>query len=192
MAFAERVTAPMTVAEFFEWDGDGEPYRHQLIDGVPVAMTRPRPNHGRIAANLASALISSLRSIDSPCGVFMTPGVVPHIRSTTNLRVPDIAVSCSDRGDTADLHEPVMIAEVLSPSNRAETWEAIRNYLTIPSVQTILIVESVHAGISVLQRDAAGAWPREPAPVPLDGEIALEALGVTLMSADVYRGVPLT
>jgi hypothetical protein len=53
----------------------------------------------------------------------VTPGVVPHVQSSHNMRVPDLAVTCSDyETEEAELTDPVLIVEILSPSNQAETW----------------------------------------------------------------------
>ena len=41
-----------------------------------------------------------------------------------------------------DVTNPVLIVEVLSPSNRAETWLNVWSYTTIPSLSEILILSS--------------------------------------------------
>jgi len=55
----------MTVAEFLAWD-DGTDTRHELIDGVPVAMAPPASFHGTIAVNVAVAIDRRLEG-RAPC-----------------------------------------------------------------------------------------------------------------------------
>jgi Uma2 family endonuclease len=57
---------------------------------------------------------------------------------------------------------PVLIIEILSPSNWPETWTNVWAYTTIPSVREILIVHSTKIGVELLRRDAAGHWPEHP------------------------------
>jgi len=60
-----------------------------------------------------------------------------------NMRVPDIAVNCvpDERGQRA-LPDPILIIEILSPSNERETRENVWAYATIPSLREILLVRS--------------------------------------------------
>src|SRR5690348_12021605 len=57
----------MTAAEFLAWDL-GQPGRHELVDGVPSAMTGARQRHDRVVVNLLAALHRQLRG--GPCRAF--------------------------------------------------------------------------------------------------------------------------
>ena len=57
------------------------------------------------------------------------------------------------------LTDPVLVVEILSPSNAAETWSNIWTYTTIPSVREILVVRSATIGAEVLRRNADDTWP---------------------------------
>jgi Uma2 family endonuclease len=60
-----------------------------------------------------------------------------------NVRVPDLAVTCEALGpDDLLLREPVVLIEILSPSNIRDTWAAVVRYMTIASVQEILVLHS--------------------------------------------------
>ena len=106
MNTAVRRKAPhhMTVDEFIAWVGDG---RWELVDGEPRAMAPASATHGIIQANTAYTLIRHLREAASPCRVVTEPGIVPRVRSRSNMRVPDVAVTCAnvDAGQIA-LPEP--------------------------------------------------------------------------------------
>ncbi len=54
-----------------------------------------------------------------------------------------IAITCAPSGpEDRLLHEPLILVEILSPSNRAETWANVWSYVTIPSVQEILVLHT--------------------------------------------------
>lgn len=105
----------MTVDEFIAWAGDD---RWQLVDGEPRAMVPASATHGIIQANVGFTFIRHLRDAGSPCRTVTEPAIVPRVRSRSNMRVPDVAVTCSDvnAGQIA-LPEPLLIVEILSPTN---------------------------------------------------------------------------
>ena len=177
----------MTVEEFLKWDAPG-PYYWQLIDGVPDAMAPPGRVHARIQSELSRLVDNHLVETGRPCHAFVTPGVKPRAQSSRNMRVPDVAVSCTpDDGGDRELKDPILIIEILSPSNHARTWANVWTYETIPSVQEILIVQSESMGIDLLRRGPDGAWPTDPETI-LEGPFTLTSIGLTLTITDLYRG----
>jgi Uma2 family endonuclease len=93
----------------------------------------------------------------------MFPATVPRALAAINCRIPDLAVTSSPiKADQATLTDPVLIVEILSPSNRAETWSNVWTYTTMPSVQEILVIRSTDIGADLLRRGADGAWPDGP------------------------------
>ena len=124
MSTALRHAAPhhMTVDEFLDW-ASGTPGKWQLVDGEPRAMAPAGATHGIIQAHFAYALTRHLIDGRSPCVVVTEPAVVPQIRAHSNLRVPDLAVTCTPvEAGQLPVPEPVLLVEILSPSNRSETW----------------------------------------------------------------------
>ena len=177
----------MTVEEFLKWDAPG-PYYWQLIDGVPVAMAPPGGTHGTVQGELGRLIGNHLRAAGSSCRVVVTPGVIPRFHAARNMRVPDIGVTCApDRRDDHALRDPILLIEILSPSNYQETWANIWTYQTIPSVQEILIVQSESIGIDLLRRGPDGVWPPDPETI-LEGRFMLTSIGLTLTITDLYRG----
>ena len=113
----------------------------------------------------------------------MAPGVVPRVQSRTNFRVPDLSVACpSDRGE----ERPVLLVEILSPSNSAETWSNVWTYLTIPSVLEVLVLRSDSVGADLLRRAPDGTWPERQEAIEA-GELVLESIGFRTPLAEVYR-----
>jgi Uma2 family endonuclease len=179
----------MTVAEFLAWNpGDGR--RWQLVDGEPHAMAPANTAHGRLQAELARVIGNHFIASSMPCEVFTNSGVVPATMSAHNMRISDLAVSCSP-SDAAQafLADPVLIVEILSPSNRAETWANIWAYTTIPSVQEILILRADAVAADLLRRLRDGSWPDQASQV--DAELLLESIGLRITMAELYARTPL-
>jgi len=187
MVLAWNIPDLMTVAEFLEWDSPGG-YLWQLIDGVPVAMAPPVPLHGAIHGETTRLIGNHLVEHGSPCSVITTPGVIPPFQSDRNFMVPDLAVTCATTDMTGKaLHEPVLLIEILSPSNHAETWRNVWAYMTIPSLREILVIRTASVGVDLLRRGDDGGWPERPLAIAT-GAFTLSSIGLSLPVAALYRG----
>lgn len=177
----------MSVREFLAWDAPAGPL-WQRVDGEPRAMAPGSRTHGRIQSKLSSLIDVHLTARGGRCTVITTPGVVPRVRSDSNFRVPDLAVTCSGyEREEATLADPVLLIEILSPINRAETWTNVWAYTTIPSVQEILIVHSTTIRAELLRRDAAGNWPERTLTIE-DGILEMRSIDFRIDLAAVYPG----
>ena len=180
----------MSADEFLAWNPGGEA-TWQLVEGVPQAMALPSTIHGAILNRLAQVIANHLDARNSPCAAIIKPGVVSHINASHNLRVPDLAVTCTGLEDRqSTLTDPVLTAEILSPSNQAETWGNVSAYTTIASVREILVLRSVFVGAELLRRQPDGTWPREPEPIR-QGDLVLESIGLLTPLMNLYRRTPL-
>ena len=186
MSAIAKVPVRMTVAEFLAWDaGDGRLW--QLVDGEPQAMAPANRTHGALQAELCSLIRNHLSERSSSCGVLVTPGVVPRVQAEHNVRIPDLAVTCSDyESEEPVISDPVLIVEILSPSNAAETWANVWAYTTIPSVREIVVLRTVSIGAELLRRRADGSWPRTPEAIEA-GKLVLESIGFKAPLAALYR-----
>jgi Uma2 family endonuclease len=111
--------------------------------------------------------------------------------SDYNVRVPDLAVTCAPyQNEEAVLTDPVLLIEILSPSNQAKTWTNIWTYTSIPSVQEILVLRADRIGAELLRRSPQGEWPAHP--VAVSGELMLESIGFRANLTELYRGRRLT
>ncbi len=186
MTAALKIPVRMTVAEFLAWNPPGG-QTWQLVDGEPQAMAPANRTHGAIQGEIASLIRNHLRDKESACSLIVTPGVIPHVQSDTNMRVPDLGVTCSDyQSEETALTDPILLIEILSPSNQAETWANVWAYTTIPSVQEILVVKAASVGVELLRRSVDGAWPKRPIAVE-HGELVLNSIGLRVMLAELYR-----
>jgi Uma2 family endonuclease len=101
-----------------------------------------------------------------------------------------LAVTCAPyQTEEAVLTDPVLLIEILSPSNQAKTWTNIWAYTSIPSVQEILVLRADRIGAELLRRSPQGEWPARPAVV---GELMLESIGFRVNLTELYRGTRLT
>jgi Uma2 family endonuclease len=190
VAQPELVLPRMTVSEFLDWPGDGNGATFQLVDGEVRAMAPAGITHGLIQASLARLLGNHLNG--SGCRVVVAPGVIPRVRASANIRVPDLAVTCAtvETGQRA-LTDPVLIIEILSPSNEAETRENVWAYTTIPSLREILLVRSTEIAAELLRRQADGGWPAQPQMIGPTEAIALDSIGFGCALEEIYLETPL-
>ena len=186
MSTALNVPALMTLEEFLTWDAPG-PGLWQLIDGVPLAMALAGWTHGIIQSTVASLILNHLDEIGGPCVMMTNPGIIPAFRTNRNYFIPDAAVTCSESDiGVPGIRHPILVIEILSPSNHAETWRNIRAYMLMPSVREILVIRSDFVSIDLLRRDAEGAWPDDVATVT-EGAFTLTSLDLTMAVGALYR-----
>jgi len=182
--------ASMTVAEFLDWPGDGTSTKYQLVDGEIHAMAPASARHGRIQARISRLLGAHLD--DGPCQLLVAPGVVPRARSDANLRVPDLGVTCEpDELAQHTLVDPILLIQILSPSNERETRRNVWAYATIPTVREILLVESTRVAAELLRRQPDGSWPPDPQVLGPGDQLELTSIDFTCGLKDFYRGTRL-
>jgi Uma2 family endonuclease len=143
--------APMTIDEFFAWDGGGHVGKLELVEGVVGPL-------------------------------------IPPLGRRINARAPDVVVAAGLAADAPVFENPVLIVEVLSPSNEDDTWETIHTLAGLATLKEILVVRSDRLEAEVYTRDASGAWPRDPVTAGAGGRISLASIGLELPVAEVYAG----
>ena len=183
---ALKAAERMSVAEFLSWTPpDGGLW--QLVDGTPCAMAPANRSHGAIQGELARLLGNHLAEAGSRCSVVVTPGVIPNANAEQNVRIPDLAVTCSRyEVEEATLSEPILLIEILSPSNQVETWINVWSYTTIPSVREILVLQGRSIGAHLLRRRADGTWPDQADRIEA-GDLALESIDFRAPLGSIYR-----
>jgi Uma2 family endonuclease len=178
----------MTVAEFLDWDsGDRTGALWQLRDGEPEMMTPASDPHGSIQARLAQLLGVHLDARGGSCRVVIAPGVIPSHGSEENCLVPDLGITCAPPTGARLMHEPVLLIEILSPTNVSKTRANVRAYRTIQPVTEIVVLRSTAIAAEILRRGANGAWPRQPQIVDATGTLLLDSIGFTAPLRDAYR-----
>jgi Uma2 family endonuclease len=174
-----------------DWPGDGTGRPFQLIDGEPVAMAPASPAHGRLQARLAKLIGNHLDATRPGCEVITAPGVKPQVNHATNVRVSDLVVTCEPHGDRKTVEAPVLIVEILSPSNARESREAARALVSRSSVQEVLLLYSEEIGAEVSRRMADGGWDPEPVWYGAADDLVLESIGFRLPMRELYAGLNL-
>lgn len=190
-----------TEDEYFAFE-DRSPDRWEFLpDGPPNpdgtrlgrirAMSGGTLDHGSIGGNLVTALNIALRGAGiQTCRVFGSDVKIhpPEGRNT----YPDVSVVCGKpalyRKRRDIFTNPILIAEVLSPSTEAYDRNKKReSYQTIPTLQHYLLITADRARVELYTREESG-W-RFEAHEGLEVVITLPALGVTLALADLYESV---
>jgi Uma2 family endonuclease len=133
---------------------------------------------GFLQNELASRIRNHLRDKASGCELVANPGVVARLLSEHNVRIPDLAVTCSPlAAGQATLADPVLLVEILFPSNQAKTWTNVWTYTSIASVREILVLRADRIAAELLRRSPQGEWPERPIAVA-EGDLVLESIDV--------------
>jgi Uma2 family endonuclease len=178
-----RLLALMTVENYLATTGE----RSELVEGIVRAMAPSSPRHGLIAAQAARLLGNHLDAYPQ-CRVLIEPGVQPRVRADINVRIPDLGVTCTPLSpDDKLLRGPLVLIEILSPSNPKDTWANVWAYTTIPSVAEILVLHTTAIGADLLRRDDGGDWPANPLTLGEGDELTLESIGMHVPLAAFYR-----
>jgi Uma2 family endonuclease len=193
VALRNPIPPRMTLDEFLEWDpGDSTGAHYQLIDGEPVAMAPARQHHAAIMTEIAALVRNHLLDRDSPCRILGQPGIVPRISANYNVRIPDLGVTCTPPDNELTVPDPVLLIEILSPSNEAATRSNIWAYTTIPSVREILAIRSTRMEAELLRRGPDGNWPEEPEIVTGHAMLTLASIDYSTALSAFYRTTGLT
>ena len=144
--------------------------------------------HGAIQAELCRRLIANhLAERSSLCGVLANAGVVPRVQAEHYVRIPVLAVICSEyEPEEPVIANPVLIVAILSPTDEAETWANVWVNTTIPSVREIVVLRTVSIGADRLRRRPDGFWSWTPEAIDAE-DLALESIGFRAPLTALYR-----
>lgn len=188
MNTALKLEPLMTVEEFLRWPGDGSGRRFELVDGILRMQDSASDAHGTIQSRLNAIILNHLDSTRPYCRVVVNPGVSPRLNTDWNYREPDLGVTCApNRPDEHMLPEPLLLVEILSPSNAAKTWSNIPLYATLPSVKEILIVDSTVVSVQLLRRQEDASWPQRPTRFGPGEAVRLATIDLEIALRDMYR-----
>jgi Uma2 family endonuclease len=186
MALAVRRDPGMGVAEYQEWVAERpDEERWELIDGEPMLMAPPSERHQLIVANL----LRHLASVARDRGGRAIPGIAALSDAMdTCAPIPDVMIRCGPMLRDSYARDPVLVAEVLSPSTMSRDRDRKTDfYRSIASLQVFLIVYQDEPRIEAWRREAGGGWTKQ-ARGP--GEtIDLPELGGRLAVADIYDDI---
>lgn len=191
---AEKLPPLMSVPDYLAWPGDGRGTRFELVEGELRAMAPASTTHGIVLGNLSASLHGHLRSVRPGCRVVAQPGIRPHVRAEWNFRIPDLGVTCGpDLPGQTSVADPLLLIEILSPSNAQETRGNLAYYATLPSLREIVVVHSTRARVELLARGVNDHWPLDATMIEgLDGSLTLASVGLSVPLSDIYAGTYLT
>jgi Uma2 family endonuclease len=188
MPAALKIPPHMTVAEFLGWEPDDQSGRlWQLRDGEPEMMAPASDRHGSIQSRLAQLIGTHLDTRAGGCRIVTAPGVVPGERSEDNCLVPDLGITCVPPTGAHLMEHPLVLIEILSPSNVSKTRANVRAYRTMPGVAEIVVLHTTMIAAEVLRRTPDGAWPDRPDYVTGEDALRLDSIGFAAPLRDVYR-----
>lgn len=179
----------LTPEQYLEAERSAD-FRHEYYNGHIYAMSGGSYQHAQIIGGLVRELGNALKK--RPCSV------VPR---DLRLRVspdglytyPDVVVICGDprfaddRRDT--LLNPVLIAEILSPSTEAyDRGFKSAQYRTVESLEEYALVSQAEARVEVFRRQTGGHWLLSEA-VGLEAVCHFESLDCAIPLAEIYAKV---
>ena len=176
---------PKTLEEFRVWH-ERQPDVWEFIHGVPKLMAPGSKAHTLIKGNAHLALAQALHG--TGCRA-LVDGAIIEIEGSS--LIPDVLVTCSPLDFTTPrVAEPIIIVEVLSPSNQGDdTGRKLALYLKIPSLRHFLVIEQERRQIVHHERrdDLGGAFLTNIAP---PDPLRLDPPGIEISLAALYEGVP--
>lgn len=186
MAVAARRETRMSVAEYRTWvETRPDDERWELLDGEPVLMSPPRERHQTIVMNLILGLSALAR--DKGCRAL--PGLAILSAGMDDFApIPDVVVRCGPLMPDGYASDPVLVAEVLSPSTMTnDRGRKIDFYKTVAPLNRFLIVYQDEPRIEVFARRGAQEWDRTV--IGLGGVLDLPELGGAVAVREVYTGI---
>lgn len=187
MSVAIRRDRRMRVAEFIEMIRPlPDEERWELLDGQPILMAPQSERHQRIVGNLLDAL----RRIARPRGCVALPGLgLLNDFVDDYAPIPDAVVRCGPMLPDGYARDPIILAEVLSPSTMSnDRGRKSEFYKSLQTLRTFLLIYQDEFRVEAWQKEDAEwrfrAFGRE-------GLIPLPELEGSLAVADLYADVPL-
>lgn len=192
MRATRRLSRAATYADYLAVEEHSE-HRHELIDGVIVAMAGGSDEHNAIAGRLAMLLGMRL---DDSCRY--TPDQRFWIGARGRSRYADGSVICGKPDhpphDGQATTNPVVVIEVLSPSSEGDDdGDKRSDFQSLRSVQAYVVVAQDRRCVRVHRQTDAGVWPAEaemcvggtafslPA---LNAPVAVDAIYDSILDAD--------
>ncbi len=170
----------LTPDEYLALERESET-RHELVDGYLYAMIGASDRHDEIAGNLFAALHVHLRG-----GGCRVHGSSLKVRVGDDFYYPDVFVRCAgERGDAYFKTDPVLIAEVLSPSTqRHDRGDKCLAYQGLPTLQEYLLIAQNEPRVVLLRRSDRD-WERLVV-AGASEVLRLESVGLTLPFSGLF------
>jgi Uma2 family endonuclease len=172
--------------DYLAWEAK-QPVKHEYFAGEVYAMAGGSDAHVTASGNLYVALRTHLRG--TPCRTYIADMKL-RVAAADAYFYPDVFVTCSaaDAQQPLEKAEPVLVAEVISPSTEAfDRGGKFAAYRSLPSLQEYLLIDPDRRSVEVYRRDASGHWVL----YPYSGDEVLELASVhlSLPVAQVFEDI---
>lgn len=172
--------------DYLAWEAN-QPVKHEYLAGEVFAMAGGSDAHVTASGNLYVALRAHLRG--TPCRTYIADMKL-RVAAADAYFYPDVFVTCSaaDAQQPLAKAEPVLVAEVLSPSTEAfDRGGKFAAYRSLPSLQEYLLIDPDRRSVEVYRRDTSGHWVL----YPYSGDEVLElgSVHLSLPLAQVFEDV---
>jgi Uma2 family endonuclease len=147
----------LTPSQYLEIERKAE-FKSEYVEGEVFAMAGARPNHNLLCVELTVTIGYQLRG--KPWAAFGSDQRV-RIPSQRLYTYPDLSVACgkAEFSDEDNLLNPVLLAEVLSPSTEGyDRGMKFEYYRTIPSLQYYMLVAQDRVRVDLYTRQTDGKW----------------------------------
>ena len=155
MNVAEKLTA-ISIDDYLQGELSSE-VRHEFVDGMVYAMVGGKRSHSQLITRVTTSLG---RQLDGTACEPLSSDFKIRIqrKKRTFFYYPDVSVFCgSGSGNDVFGVDPVVVVEVLSDSTRrTDEGEKRDNYLSIPSLQSYVLIEQDEVKAVVYQRSVSG------------------------------------
>jgi Uma2 family endonuclease len=182
-----RVSQSMDVEEFLARFGD-KTERYELLDGLPIPRSTGTAAHARIVRRVIGAL---RRQLSGRPWRAVTETPVAIDRAT--LLVPDVLVSFKPFDQPGpEGSDPAVVVEVVSSDTQArDRGDKWLKYATLASLEHYLLIATDDHRIESFSRLDAARWTYRTFQDGLKANVALPALDVCLLAAEIYEGIDL-
>jgi Uma2 family endonuclease len=184
-----RLPRAATYADYLAVEQHSE-HRHELIDGVIVAMAGGSDEHNAIAGKLAALLGVRL---EGACRYY-TPDQRFWIAAHARSRYTDGSIISGPPEhpphDQQATTNPTLVVEVLSPSSEGDDDGDKRiDFQSLSSLQAYVLVYQDRRCVKVHRRAQDGSWPAAPEVHPGGRRFSLPALNAPLSIDDIYDNI---
>jgi Uma2 family endonuclease len=177
----------LSAEEFLAWDAT-QTLRHEFVAGEIFAMAGAGDAHVTAALNLAMALRQHLAG--TPCRTFISDMKL-HVQAADAYFYPDVMVTrgAADAASPLMKQEPMLVAEVLSPSTAAyDHGEKFAAYRRIASLREYLLIDPDAHRADLYRLGTDGLWVLHPAEP--EAGVRLESVDLELTGAALWAEMP--
>ena len=177
---------PTTPDEFLRWN-EGREGKREFVDGrVEEMMVGVSKFHAVVVARLVHQI-----NVQLGLKEYVTSSAEFGVVTPAGVRYPDIMVDrMTGAGTDLAADEPLLIAEVLSPSSYTRDFgEKVIDYGAVDSLLYYLVLSQDESRVWIWSREVDGAWTGPAQHAEPHEHIRLARLNLSLDIGDIYSGL---